>query len=59
MSALREMRLAMLRKEIQEGIAQVERGEYTEYDEQTLGNFFEGVRMEGGEKLEANRQTSG
>jgi antitoxin ParD1/3/4 len=56
---LREMRLEALRKEIQEGIDQIGRGGYTEYDEQTLGDFFEGVRIEGGKKLEAKRQTGG
>jgi antitoxin ParD1/3/4 len=56
---LREMRLEALRKEIQEGIGQIERGEYTEYNEHTLRDFFEGVRIEGGKKLEAKRQTSG
>jgi antitoxin ParD1/3/4 len=56
---LREMRLKILRKEIQEGIDQIEHGEYTEYDEQTLRDFFEGIRMEGSKRLEAKRQNSG
>jgi antitoxin ParD1/3/4 len=56
---LREMRLDLLGKEIQVGIDQIERGEYTEYNEHTLRGFFEGVRIEGGKQLEAKRQTSG
>ena len=56
---LREMRLKILRKEIQEGIDQIEHGEYTEYDEQSLGDFFEGIRIEGGKRLGAKRQDSG
>lgn len=56
---LREMRLELLRKEIQEGIDQIERAEYTEYNEHTLRDLFEGVRIEGEKRLKANRQISG
>jgi hypothetical protein len=59
MIALREMGLEALRKEVQEGIDQIERGECTEYNDHTLRDFFEGVRIDGGKKLEAKRQTSG
>ena len=44
---MRAMKLEALRKEIQVGIDQVEAGEYTEYTEETLGNFFEGIKRDG------------
>ena len=44
---IREMKLAELRKEIQVGVDQIEAGEYTEYTEETLGDFFEGIKRDG------------
>jgi antitoxin ParD1/3/4 len=35
-----------LRQEIQAGIDQLDRGEYTEYDESTLDNLLEDIREE-------------
>lgn len=53
---LREMRLQVLRKMVQEGIDQMDKGEYTEHDETTLAGFFNDVGMEGRKGLEAKRQ---
>lgn len=56
---LREIRLEELRKEIQIGIDQIERGEYTEYDEHTLKNLFDDIRAGGKKKLESERTKKG
>ena len=52
---VREMRLEDLRKEIQIGIDQLERGESTEYTEETLRELFDDVRARGRVKLDARR----
>ena len=44
---LREIKLEALRKDIQVGIDQIEAGEYTEYIEETLTDFFDEVMREG------------
>ena len=44
---LQEMKLEALRKDIQVGIDQIEAGEYTEYTEETLTDFFDEVMCEG------------
>ena len=56
---LREMRLEDLRKEIQIGIDQIERGEYTEYDQHTLKNLFDDIRARGKKKLKAEQRKEG
>jgi antitoxin ParD1/3/4 len=56
---LREIRLEELRKEIQKGIDQIEREEYTEYTEETLHQLFEDVKARGRAKLEARRRKEG
>jgi antitoxin ParD1/3/4 len=43
--------LARLRAEAQIGIDQVARGEYTEYDDNSLREFFEEVKRTGREEL--------
>ncbi len=52
---VREMRLEDLRKEIQIGIDQLERGESTEYTTETLHELFDDIRARGKERLEARR----
>ena len=52
----REHKLAELRREIQLGDEQFERGEYTEYDDETLKDFFEDIKRSGRERLKAKRQ---
>ena len=52
---VREMRLEDLRKEIQIGIDQADRGESTEYTTETLHEPFDDIRARGKERLEARR----
>ena len=44
-------RREQLRREVNEGVAQLERGEYTEYDETTLRERFEQIKTEGRKRL--------
>ena len=48
---IREMKLEALRKEIQVGVDQIEAGEYTEYTEEALTEFFDDIVSQGREKL--------
>ena len=48
---LDRIRLEALRKEIAIGIEQLERGEYTEYDEVSLKAMFEQLRSKARQKL--------
>lgn len=48
---LRQIRLEELRKEIAIGIEQLDRGEFTECDEESLGQFFEDIKRRGRERL--------
>lgn len=43
----RQERLEELRREITIGVEQIERGEYTEYDEDGLKQLFERIKSEG------------
>ena len=52
----REHKLAELRRDIQLGDEQFERGEYTEYDDETLKAFFEDIKRSGRERLKAKQQ---
>ena len=45
------MKLEALRKEIQVGVDQIEAGEYTEYTEEALTEFFDDIVSQGREKL--------
>ncbi len=56
---VREMRLDDLRKEIQIGIEQIERGESTEYTTETLHELFDDIKARGRARLEARRQKEG
>jgi antitoxin ParD1/3/4 len=46
-----QMRLESIRNEIAVGIQEIERGEYTEYDEGSLKEMLEQVRARGRQKL--------
>ena len=48
---LDRIRLETLRQEIAVGIEQIERGEYTEYDEVSLKEILEQVRARGRQRL--------
>jgi len=47
----RQARRNRLREEIAIGIEQIDRGEYTSYDEHSLGTLVDRVRSEGRKKL--------
>ncbi|MEM6753235.1 MAG: type II toxin-antitoxin system Phd/YefM family antitoxin [Cyanobacteria bacterium P01_C01_bin.38] len=51
-SELKTLKLETLRREIAVGIEQLEGGEYTEYDEESLATFFEDIKTRGRKKLE-------
>ena len=51
---LRAMKLEALRKEIQVGVDQIEAGQYTEYTEETLTEFFDEIMREGRRKIRLN-----
>lgn len=50
-----DKKLAALRKDVQIGIDQLERGEYTEYTDETLHELFDKVTRRGLERLESNK----
>jgi putative addiction module CopG family antidote len=52
--AERDRRLEEFRREIQVGLDQLYRGEYTEYDEESLKEFFEQVKAEGRQSLSSD-----
>jgi prevent-host-death family protein len=51
-SELKTLKLEKLRQEVAIGIDQLENGEYTEYDEESLPAFFEDIKIRGRKKLE-------
>ena len=55
---VREIRIEELRKQVAVGIAQLDRGEYTEYDEDSLKQMFEDVKIRGRERLAEERKKS-
>ena len=54
---VRQMRFEELRKEIAIGIEQLERGEYTTFDENTLDDLLEEVKTRGRQQLAERRAT--
>lgn len=53
-SELKTLKLEALRREIAVGIEQLDNGEYTELDEESLTTFFEDIKARGRENLEQN-----
>jgi hypothetical protein len=49
-------KLEALRRDVQVGLDQLERGEYRSYTSETLHELFEEVEAEGRKRLEAKRQ---
>lgn len=47
----RQARLQQLERDIQIGIDQLDRGEGTKYNETTLNQFFENIKIEGRKRL--------
>lgn len=50
-SELKTLKLETLRREIAIGIKQIENGQYTEYDEESLPAFFEDIKARGRKRL--------
>jgi hypothetical protein len=48
---IQTLKLEALRREINIGIKQLESGEYTEYDEESLGMFLEDIKARWQQKL--------
>ena len=53
---LREIRLGTLRKEIAVGLGQVEGGEVSEYDDQSLNRLVGDVKAQGRKRLAAKKK---
>jgi putative addiction module CopG family antidote len=53
----RKEKLERLRAEIRAAEEQIERGEYTEYDEEGLREFFEEIKREGRREYEARQES--
>jgi len=53
--ARRDQQRAKLLEELQIGRDQLDRGEYTEYDEHSLREFFDDLQSRGRERYEARR----
>ncbi len=53
--AQRDRRREELRREIQIGRDQLDRGEYTEYDEQTLRELFDQLKQRAQRRIEGGR----
>ena len=51
----RDRRREELRRELQIGRDQLDRGEYTEYDEETLRQRFDQLKQRAQRRIEANR----
>jgi len=48
--------LGTLRRKVQEGVAQIERGEYEEYDENTIKDLVADIEARGKKRLAAKRK---
>ncbi|MBW4614858.1 MAG: type II toxin-antitoxin system Phd/YefM family antitoxin [Desmonostoc vinosum HA7617-LM4] len=48
---LKKVKLQALKQEISIGIKQLDSGDYTEYDEESLGSLFEDIKARGRQKL--------
>jgi hypothetical protein len=51
---LKTLKFETLRQEIAIGIEQIENGQYSEYDEESLLAFFEGIKARGRKRLGQN-----
>ncbi len=51
----RDKKLTALRADVQVGLDQLERGEYTEYTDETLHELFDNVTRRGRERLESSK----
>jgi antitoxin ParD1/3/4 len=56
--AERDRRLEELRREIQIGRDQIDRGEYTDYDEVSLRKYFDELQERGRQRYEASKKST-
>ena len=56
---MRKMRLGTLRKEISVGLDQLERGEVSEYDDQSLNTLAADIKVKGRKRLAAKKKPRG
>ena len=56
---MRKMRLGTLRKEINVGLDQLERGEVSEYDDQSLNTLATDIKAKGRKRLAAKKKPRG
>ncbi len=56
---MRQMRLGTLRKEISVGLDQLERGEVSEYDDQSLNTLTADIKAKGRKRLAAKKKPRG
>jgi len=56
---IQQQRLAELKREIAIGLEQLDRGESTTYDDQSLKDFFEGIKVQGRQRLAERKKQSG
>ena len=56
---MRKMRLAALRKEINVGLDQLERGEVSEYDDKSLNTLAADIKTKGRKRLAAKKKPRG
>lgn len=56
--AERDRRLEELRREIQIGRDQIDRGEYTDYDEVSLREYFDELQERGRQRYEASKKST-
>jgi hypothetical protein len=55
--AERDQRREEFRREVQIGLDQLDRGEYTEYDDESLKEFFEQIKAEGRQSQSSGEST--
>lgn len=56
---IQQQRLAELKREIAIGLEQLDRGESTTYDDQSLKDFFEEIKVQGRQRLAERKKQSG
>lgn len=56
---IQQQRLAELKREIAIGLEQLDRGESTTYDDQSLKDFFDEIKVQGRQRLAERKKQSG
>ena len=55
---INHIRFEELRKQVKRGIKQLEHGDWQEYDDESLGRFFEGINTRGRKRLAERKKNS-